>query len=124
MLIDKRFIPVKEWGTTLHMATNPYRISKSFTICDLASWEKEHGVKPEPLTADPSDEAEAMRLCAEDLATITDKEAYRLERKLEELCEGIAFNHYGDKGLGDTAPYFVVWHPQEKKFYGFHSPNR
>ena len=119
MLIDKRFIPVKELGTTLHMANHPYRISPSFTICDLAAWEREHGTKPEPLTASTYNVATAIQLCEEDLVTITDKEAFRLEEKMRDLCETVAMDHYGDEAEGDTAPYFAVWHPQEKRFYGF-----
>ena len=97
---------------------NIYRISNSFTICDLDAWEKEHGTKPLPLDANPLDVAEAVALCDADYSTITDKEASRVENKMEDLCIKVALDHCGDD-------HFVVFHPQEKRFYSFqYPPNR
>ena len=121
--LDKRFLSNVNELAALHMKSI-YRISNTFTICDLAVWEKQYGTKPTPLNTNPLDDAEAVALCESDLSTITDKEAERLENKMDELCRNVAGQQYGEEAFSDTSPYFVVWHPQEKKFYGFHSPNR
>jgi len=101
-----------------------FRISESFTICDPAEWERKHPgwAKPFPLAdtsaafhIDGPCHLVAARLVEEDSTALLDKDAAKLERKMDELCEQVAQAAFG----ADADKYGVVFHPHEKRFWAF-----